>query len=95
VLLPGLSTELVAVLSCRVGARSRQQRSGGRHPQEGGRIYFDSGREVSYEGARIIFSDPTNIPDVVQLCIPDKKRTVSARVQWRRGNEIGLAFSGR
>lgn len=50
---------------------------------------FDSGRksadclirDVCYEGARIIFSDPVNIPD-----IPDKKRTVSAHVQWRRGD---------
>ena len=66
-----------------------------------GRVYFDGGRksvdclirDISYyEGARIIFSDPVNIPDVVQLYIPDKKRTLSARVQWRHGNKIGLAF---
>jgi hypothetical protein len=66
-----------------------------------GRVYFDGGRksvdcltrDISYyEGARIIFYDPVNIPDVVELYIPDKKRTVSARVQWRHGNKIGLAF---
>lgn len=65
-----------------------------------GRVYFNSGRnsvdclirDISHEGARIIFSDPVNIPDVVQLYIPDKMRTVSARVQWRHGNKIGLAF---
>jgi len=67
-----------------------------------GRVYYDGGRksvdclirDISYyEGARIIFYDPVNIPDVVQLYIPDKKRTFSARVQWRHGNKVGLAFS--
>ena len=66
-----------------------------------GRVYYDGGRksvdclirDISYyEGARIIFYDPVNIPDVVQLYIPDKKRTFSARVQWRHGNKVGLAF---
>ena len=66
-----------------------------------GRVYFDDGRksvdclirDISYyEGARIIFYDPVNIPDVVQLYIPDKKQTLSARVQWRHGNKVGFAF---
>jgi hypothetical protein len=66
-----------------------------------GRVYFDGGRksvdclihDISYyEGARIIFYDPVNIPDVVQLYIPDKKLTLPARVQWRHGNKVGLAF---
>ncbi len=66
-----------------------------------GRVYLDGGREsvdclirdISYyEGARIIFYDPVNIPDVVELYIPDKKRTMSARVKWRHGNKVGLAF---
>ncbi len=65
-----------------------------------GRVYFNGGRnsvdclvrDISHEGARIIFSDPVNIPDAVPLYIPDKKRTVSARVQWRHGNKVGLAF---
>jgi hypothetical protein len=29
---------------------------------------------------------------VVQLYIPDKKLTLPARVQWRHGNKVGLAF---
>ena len=66
-----------------------------------GRVDFDGGRksvdclirDISYyEGARIIFYDPVNIPDVVELYIPDMKRTLSARVQWRHGNKVGLAF---
>jgi len=66
-----------------------------------GCVYFNNGqcsvdclvRDISHEGARIIFSDHVRIPDVVQLHIPDKKRTLRAWVKWRRGNELGLAFS--
>jgi PilZ domain len=65
------------------------------------RIYFNSGRnsvdclirDISYEGARIILSDPVSIPDLVKLYIPDKRRTISACVRWRRGDKIGLTFS--
>jgi hypothetical protein len=49
-------------------------------------------RDISDEGARIIFSDTVNVPDVVELYIPQKEQTVRARVQWRHGDEIGLAF---
>ena len=49
-----------------------------------GRIYFNSGRnavdclirDTSYEGAQNIFSDPMDIPNEVQLYVPDKKRLV-------------------
>ena len=33
------------------------------------------------------------LPDVVDLYIPQKEQTLRARVQWRHGDEIGLAFS--
>ena len=49
-------------------------------------------RDISSEGARIIFSDTVNVPDVVELYIPQKEQTVRAHVQWRHGDEIGLAF---
>jgi hypothetical protein len=49
-------------------------------------------RDISDEGARIIFSDTVSVPDVVDLYIPQKEQTVRARVQWRHGDEIGLAF---
>ena len=32
------------------------------------------------------------MPDVVDLYIPQKEQTVRTRVQWRHGDEIGLAF---
>jgi hypothetical protein len=49
-------------------------------------------RDISDEGARIIFSDTVSVPDVVDLYIPQKEQTLRARVQWRHGDEIGLAF---
>ncbi|MGD0024581.1 MAG: PilZ domain-containing protein [Xanthobacteraceae bacterium] len=49
-------------------------------------------RDISDSGARIIFSETVSVPDVVDLYIPQKEQTVRARVQWRHGDEIGLAF---
>ncbi len=49
-------------------------------------------RDISDEGARIVFSDAVSVPDIIDLYIPQKEQTVPARVQWRRGDEIGLAF---
>ena len=68
-----------------------------------GRIYFNKGRssidclirDISYEGARVVFSDPVNIPDAVELYIPKHNRTVHALVRWRHADQIGLAFSRR
>jgi hypothetical protein len=49
-------------------------------------------RDLSDEGARIVFSETVSVPDVVDLYIPQKEQTVQAHVQWRHGDEIGLAF---
>jgi hypothetical protein len=49
-------------------------------------------RDISDQGARIIFSEAVNVPDVVELYIPQKEKTLRAQVQWRHGDEIGLAF---
>jgi hypothetical protein len=65
-----------------------------------GCVYFDKRRsavdclirDLSDEGARIIFSGTTNFPDVVELHIPHKEETIRAHVKWRRGDEVGLAF---
>lgn len=51
-------------------------------------------RDLSEKGARIIFSDTVTLPDVVELYIPQREQTLRARVQWRRNDEIGLAFVG-
>jgi hypothetical protein len=65
-----------------------------------GRVYFNKGREsadclvrdLTNQGARIIFSDSINIPALIDLHIPQKDYNVRARVIWRQGVEIGLAF---
>jgi hypothetical protein len=49
-------------------------------------------RDMSDKGARIIFSDTVTLPDLVELYIPQREQTLRARVQWRRNDEIGLAF---
>jgi hypothetical protein len=52
-------------------------------------------RDVSSIGARLIFSEAVIVPDAVELSIPQKKRTLAAHVQWRRGQEAGVVFSSR
>jgi hypothetical protein len=65
-----------------------------------GCIYFNSRRntldclirDISTVGARLLFSETVNVPDVVELYIPQKEETLRARVQWRRDGEVGVAF---
>jgi hypothetical protein len=65
-----------------------------------GCIYFNNRRsavdclirDISDNGARAIFSSTVQIPDVVDLYIPQKEQTLRAVVQWRHGDEVGLAF---
>ncbi len=49
-------------------------------------------RDISSTGARLIFSGTVSVPDVVDLYIPQKEQTLSAQVQWRHGDEVGVAF---
>jgi hypothetical protein len=66
-----------------------------------GRIYFYDGRksvpcgirDISYEGARIELLEPIDIPDAIDLYIPQKHRTMHASVRWRHANRIGVSFS--
>jgi PilZ domain len=50
-------------------------------------------RDLSEDGARIVLSQTIPIPDVIELQIPQREEMVAARVQWRRADEIGLAFA--
>jgi hypothetical protein len=50
-------------------------------------------RDLSEDGARIVLSQTITIPDVIELQIPQREQTLSARVQWRRADEVGLSFS--
>ena len=49
-------------------------------------------RDLSEKGARIVFSDTVMLPEMVDLYIPQREQMLRARVQWRRQDEIGLAF---
>jgi hypothetical protein len=49
-------------------------------------------RDISDVGARVVFSDAVSVPDAVELYIPQKEQTLRAHVQWRHGEELGLAF---
>jgi hypothetical protein len=49
-------------------------------------------RDLSDTGARIIFSDTVTLPPVVDLYIPQRDLTLRAKVEWRKNDEIGLAF---
>jgi hypothetical protein len=66
-----------------------------------GVVYFDKRRsetaclvrDLSEDGARIVLSQTITIPAVIELQIPQREQTLSARVQWRRADEVGLSFS--
>jgi hypothetical protein len=65
-----------------------------------GCIYFNNRRssldclirDISSTGARLIFSDAVTVPDIVDIFIPQKEQTLRAHVQWRHGDEVGVAF---
>jgi PilZ domain len=65
-----------------------------------GRVYFNNRRssldclirDFSDHGARLKVSDSVAMPEVVELHIPTKDEAYRARVQWRAGGEVGLAF---
>jgi PilZ domain len=66
-----------------------------------GMVYFNNRRssfdclirDITPEGARLVFSSPVTTPDVIELYIPQKEQTLTARVMWRNGEEIGLSFA--
>ena len=49
-------------------------------------------RDMSDSGARLEFQTPVTVPDNVELHIPLRQRTLSARVMRRGQYEIGIAF---
>ena len=54
-------------------------------------------RDISDTGARLIFSSTIALPDIADLYIPQKEQTLRIHIQWRHGDEVGVAFneSGR
>ena len=65
-----------------------------------GRIYFNNRRssvdclirDISATGAKLKFSSAVETPALVELHIPTKEETHSAKVMWRRGEEMGVKF---
>jgi PilZ domain len=65
-----------------------------------GRIYFNNRRssvdclvrDVSGTGAKLVFSSAVSIPEFVELWLSNKEDVRRARVQWRRGDEVGVTF---
>jgi hypothetical protein len=84
-----------------MGAVMSERRSGARQKSFlQGRIFFNHRRtsvdclirDFSEQGAKLKFSSATATPDVVELYIPNKDESYRAKVQWRNGDEIGVAF---
>jgi PilZ domain len=50
-------------------------------------------RDMSGGGARLELSENVVIPDEIELYIPKKEKTFDARVLWRHGNEVGVAYA--
>ena len=65
-----------------------------------GRIYFNNRRssvdclirDYSEQGARLKFSESADVPEAMELYIPNKEEIHRARVEWRSGNEMGVSF---
>jgi hypothetical protein len=65
-----------------------------------GRIYYNNRRssvdclvrDISDTGAKLVFSSAVTFPDVVEVYLSNKEEVRRARVQWRRGNEVGVDF---
>ena len=67
-----------------------------------GHITFNQGatsldclvRDLSPSGARLEFSEAVTLPEVFDLHILQKARTLRATLSWRRGADLGVTFSG-
>ena len=65
-----------------------------------GRIYYNNRRssvdclvrDISDTGAKLVFSSAVTIPEVVEIYLSNKEEIRRARVQWRRGDEVGVDF---
>jgi len=66
-----------------------------------GRIYFNNRlssmdcivRDVSDTGGRLEVSESVPLPDAFEVYLPAKHESFFARVQWRRGNSLGISWT--
>jgi hypothetical protein len=67
-----------------------------------GRVYYNGRRssidclvrDVSDKGAKLVFGEAVAVPDVVELYLSNKDEVRRAKVQWRKGHEMGVDFGG-
>jgi hypothetical protein len=65
-----------------------------------GRIFFNNRRasvdclvrDISDAGAKLEFAESINVPEAMELYIPNREEIHRARVEWRTGNEVGVSF---
>ncbi len=50
-------------------------------------------RDITTKGARLECSEAVALPDVFELFIPSKDEYFQARVEWRKGNGIGISWA--
>lgn len=66
-----------------------------------GRIYFNNRlssmdcivRETSEGGARLEFSENVTLPNAFELYLPHKDEYFRAHIIWRKGHDIGVAWT--
>ena len=66
-----------------------------------GRIYFNKRRssmdcivrDVTDNGSRLEFSDSVTLPETFELYMPNKDEYFQARIEWRKGNNIGVSWT--
>lgn len=65
-----------------------------------GRIYFNNRlsstncivRELAENGSRLEVSETATLPDTFELYLPAKDEYFHAKVEWRRGNSVGISW---
>ncbi|WP_162559820.1 PilZ domain-containing protein [Methylobacterium radiodurans] len=80
-----------------------RRRNGRNRTFLGGAITFNHGqqtlscrvRNLGTEGARLDFSGAVPLPEELDLSIESRREHHRARVVWRRGDSLGVAFLPR
>ncbi|MDR3419876.1 MAG: PilZ domain-containing protein [Xanthobacteraceae bacterium] len=66
-----------------------------------GRIYFNNRlssmdcivRDITANGGRLECSENVTLPELFELYIPHKDEYFRARIEWRKGNNLGVSWT--
>jgi hypothetical protein len=66
-----------------------------------GRIFFNNGlssmdcivRDLTEGGSRLEVSETIALPDVFELYLPNKDEYFHAKVEWRKGDSLGISWA--